>query len=108
MRHKKEFKDLAIEREKVVLGGASNDVQKEALLFILDALQELSGGDKRKKDMGWTDKLKIKGIGKETKLDIETVFPNEELLADAVKKGDRLPFLSNVVQKLKEHYSSFI
>lgn len=49
--------------------------------------------------------IALKGIGKKTADDIMRVFPKEELLAQAVSFGEKLPFEEDINKVLKEAYA---
>jgi 5'-3' exonuclease len=50
------------------------------------------------------DLLKIKGIGKETLLDIKKSYNSLEQLKEALKE-DKVPFRNDVVEKLRKHFN---
>lgn len=108
MRVKRGVKLLDEERIKVEKSGGSPTTIKWSILTIFDILEQilidLKKIKKMNKDIGWTSKLNIVGLGKETKLDIESAYPNEESLIESIKNGERLPFNNLVERKLKEYY----
>ena len=54
---------------------------------------------------GWKQELEeIKGIGKKTAKDIIKIYPNKEILIEAIKKGDALPIQDNYEEILKENF----
>ena len=67
----------------------------------VDTADEMAESD----DNSYSDKIaSIKGIGKKTAKDIQSVFPQEDDLIEALKGGDDLPFRDDVAEKLKKFY----
>jgi endonuclease III-like uncharacterized protein len=117
LRKRDDVRSISLERKKVIESGNSNNVTKWSVVALYDIIEDLNlriiNLEKNKTnitpiahaEIGWAKKLsKIKGIGKETILDIETIYPNEQKLINAINKGDRIPLINSIAKKLVEHY----
>lgn len=51
------------------------------------------------------DLQKIDGIGKKTAKDIVNIYPTEKALKEAINRGEHLPVLNHIEEKLKCKYS---
>lgn len=102
---KKELADEKKAKDKAEKEAAKKTAE-EVKQTVKDTIKADDGDDESKiadKRSEYLNKLKeIDGVGAQTAFDIETAFPTEEDLKQALKDGKELPFRNDVAEKLKK------